>query len=158
MAGVQVRTRGEEHEDIARAAMGLECREGIGVHPVLEQRRHELLRPPLDLAARVAGHDGADGGGFQRTAVGAAERKRQQYRHHLQKTRNAPGMPAQEAREVGEQCVVPRERAIQIEDRERGSRGIARGRNDRVRLETLQAPPPAAASWRSTYCRIPPCR
>jgi hypothetical protein len=97
---------------------------------MLEQARHELLRPPLDLAAPVAGHHGADGGGFQRAAVGAAERKRQQYRHHLQKTHDAPGMPAQEAREVGEQRVVPRERPVQIEDREGGSRGVAGGRNE----------------------------
>ena len=110
--------------------MGLECRQRIGVHPMLERVRHELLRPLLDLAAPVAGHDGADGGGLQRAAVGAAGRERQQYRHHLQKTHDAPRLPAQEAREVGEQCVVARERAIQIEDRESGSPGTARGRNE----------------------------
>jgi hypothetical protein len=41
-----------------------------------------------------------------------------------------PVLLAQEAREVGEQRVVARERAIQIEDRESGFRGTARGRNE----------------------------
>ena len=66
-------------------------------------------------------------------------------------------MPAQEAGEVGEQCVVPGERAVEIEQRQRstGRRGGGRGRR---RVAIGQAALPAAASCRSTYCRIPPWR
>ena len=46
---VQVGTRGEQHQEIAGAAVALEHRERIGVHPAGEQPRHEFIRQRLDL-------------------------------------------------------------------------------------------------------------
>ena len=65
-------------------------------------------------------------------------------------------MLPQETGEVREQRVVPGERAVEIEQRQRGSPG--RGGRERRRLPIGQAALPAAASCRSTYCRIPPWR
>jgi hypothetical protein len=66
-------------------------------------------------------------------------------------------MLPQETGEVREQRVVPGERAVEIEQRQRstGRRGGGRGRR---RVAIGQAALPAAASCRSTYCRIPPWR
>jgi hypothetical protein len=67
-------------------------------------------------------------------------------------------MLTQETGEVRQERIVPGERAIEIEHRQRG-RSSRRGggrRGGRVRIR--QAALPAAASCRSTNCRIPPWR
>jgi hypothetical protein len=64
------------------------------------------------------------------------------------------------AGEIRQQRVVPRERAIEIEERQRrgpGGWGSSAG-GCGGRLQIGQAALPAAVSCRSTYCRIPPWR
>ena len=93
-------------------------------------------RPRTNLAARCAGHAGTDQVRLEPAAV-AAERKAQQGGQGMHE-KPGPRMPSQPAAEIGQESVMPRDRAVEIEDRD-PHRGGAQ-----------------AASWRRTKCRMPP--
>jgi hypothetical protein len=121
-----------------------------------EQARHEFAGPRRELGTRAAPEHGADCGGLQRAAIGAADCKARRRRKRERQPRESLWVLAQEAREIRQQRVVPGERAIEIEQGQRpaGPGGDWRWR----RLQVGQAALPATASCRSTYCRIPPWR
>ena len=155
---VQIGTRREQHETIAAATMGLERRERIGVHPAGEQAWHKLVGPRLDRLPGTAPEHCADGGGFHFSTVRPPEGKTRERRQHRPQARETLRVLAEHTGEIWEQRVAAREGAVEIEQRQRRCCGRCSGRRERSRVPFGQAALPAAASWRSTYCRIPPWR
>jgi hypothetical protein len=128
--------------------------ERVAVHAALEQRAHELNRPGIELRTTRAAEGAPDQRRLEVAAVDAPDGERQQRRQYARQTCEVAPAP-QEAGDVRQQRVVPRQRAVEIEQR-KPRRGNARGGRKWWRAWAAQALDPA--SCRSTYCRMPPCR
>jgi hypothetical protein len=61
LAHIEVGAGREQYQVIAGAAVGRDGCERVGMHSTLEQKRNELVCPPIDLATCAASHRGADG-------------------------------------------------------------------------------------------------
>ena len=89
--------------------------------------------------------------------IEAAEREARYCRQRLRQAPQPRGFAPQEARQVLGQRIVTRDGAVEVEQGEPARRSVARAARARWRrVRFAQATLPAAASCRSTYCRMPP--
>jgi hypothetical protein len=117
---------------------------------------HEAAGPGLELGALASGERRAQQVGLERATAGAAEYETPDGRQQRGQSQVAARVVGEEAEDVGQQRVMPRERAVQVKERERRRRGCRQPALRRRSVRLAQAALPAAASCRSTYCRIPP--
>ena len=97
---------------------------------------------------------------FKLTAIGAPQQEARQRGQHSRQPQEALRVVQQKARQVRQQGITARDGAIEIEQREHSPGRLAWALRHAAagRAGIGQAALPAEASWRSTYCRIPPCR
>lgn len=150
---IKVRTGRQQYQMVAGAAVRRNGNTRVRVQAVVQQLRHEACRPGLDLTVRGSAEHGADPGGFERATVVIHQRKARERGERRCQVREARGVVAEEAGEVGPQGVVSGDRPVEIEYRD-GALAAA-GTSGAVAQRTGsasggQAEPPAAASWRST--------
>ena len=137
--------------------MLLEAPEGIGMQGVLQHPCQISAGPVLQLRARNAAEGCVDERRLDCPGVRAPQQKAHTAGQRPQQARQAPGVAQQIAHDVRQQRIAARQRAIEVEDRDQ--RLARSGSAPRRRGGGLaQAALPAAASCRSTYCRMPPWR
>ena len=154
---VQVGAGAEQNEEVTARAVLREALQRIRVQRVSGRPARELRRPGLQPRAPEAAEARVDEGGLERPVVGPPQEKAHGARQGAQQARQAPGMAQQVSHDVGQQGVAARDRTVKVEDRHQ--RLALDGNAPRRRGGGFaQAALPAAASCRSTYCRMPPWR
>ena len=135
-------------------------RQGIAEESLPEEPRYEVRRPGVDVGAAAAPQCRLQQRGFELAAVGAPQQEARQRREQARQPREALRVPSQKARQVRQQRITARDGAIEIEQRERSPGRLASALRPAAAGSARigQAALPAEASWRSTYCRIPPWR
>ncbi len=150
---VKIGTRAHQHEPRSRAAVLLQALQRVAMHTVLEDRRHEPCGPLIEPRAIDTSQGGADECGLQGAVIRQAQCEQHQCGNDSEQScQFAPGADGR-AQKIRQQRIAAGDRSIEIENGELRWSGL-RGPS----AYCVQAARPVAASCRSTYCRIPPCR
>ena len=116
---VQIGAGGHQHQTIAARAMRLDGAQRLGVQAALQQPRHEVRGPALQ-AARAAAPPSVrvDQGALEARRGRDRARSAQRRQHAAACAAAARGGATGSRSTYGQQRVAPRDRAVEIEDRQ----------------------------------------
>ena len=139
---VQVWARGHQHQVIACGAVRRDRLQRSAEQLPGDDSPDVVGREPRDVFAREAAECSPREGRLEVTAPDAVQRVAQDCRQGEQQPRQPPRPAQEEADHEREEGIASRNRPVEIEDRQAPC--------------GAQAACPVPASWRSTYCRMPP--
>src|SRR2546429_8407055 len=157
---IHIGTGAQQRERIAPAAVCGDRCQGITAESLPEEPRYEVRRPGVELGAATAPQRRLQQRGFELAAIGAPQQEARQRREQARQPHETLRLAQQKARQVRQQRITARDGAIEIEQGKRSPGRLAWALRSAAAGSARigQAALPAEASWRSTYCRIPPCR